>query len=272
LVALSLLSAWQGALNPWGITLPPHRLLQYAFSPAGRYLESLLPGSFAYTTLTDFDTLPIYPVHAWHTRLRKFDPALGALPLGDPGRDGVYVLSADDQATEELVETTFPDGRWDLRTEELAIYRVPPGVQSAWPGQLVEAEFGGLIRLLGSDSLPDELRPGDTVRVRLYWRALAPIGERYTAFVHLLGPTNPSTGNPLWAQDDHQPGRETYPTDFWLPGEIVLDAFQFTVPDDAPAGEYALTTGFYKLETLQRLGRSDGQGDTATLSRITVAP
>jgi hypothetical protein len=272
LIVLSLLSAWQGALNPWGVTLPPHRLLQYVFSPAGRYLEGLPSGAFAYTTLTDSDALPVYPVHAWHTRLRKFDPALGALPLGDPSRDGVYVLSADDQAIAELVETAFPNGQWDLRTEEVVIYRVPPDADRARPRQPVEAEFGGLIRLLGSGSLPDKLRPGDTVRVQLYWQALAPIRERYTAFVHLLGPTNPSTGTPLWAQDDHQPGRETYPTDFWLPGEIVLDTFQFTVPDDAPAGEYTLTTGFYKLETGQRLGRSDGQGDTATVSRLAVAP
>jgi hypothetical protein len=272
LVVLSLLSAWQGALNPWGVTLPPYRLLQYAFSPAGRYLGSLPSGTFAYTTLADFDTLPIYPVHAWHTRLRKFDPAQGALPLGDPGQDAVYVLSADAQVTEELVEMAFPNGQWDLRTERIAIYRVPASADRARPGQSAQAEFGGLIRLLGSDPLPDALRPGDTVRAQLYWQALAPIGERYTAFVHLLGPTNQSTGNPLWAQDDHQPGHETYPTDFWLPGEIVLDAFQFTIPGDAPAGEYTLTTGFYKLETLQRLGRSDGQGDTVMLSRTTVTP
>jgi hypothetical protein len=159
-----------------------------------------------------------------------------------------------------------------VRTEGIATYRASPGADRALPGQSVQAEFGGLIRLLGSDLLPDVLRPGDTVRVHLYWQALTPIGERYTAFVHLLGPTNPSTGNPLWAQDDHQPGSETYPTDFWLPGEIVLDAFQFTVPGDAPAGEYVVTTGFYKLETGQRLGRSDNQGDTAMLSRTIVTP
>jgi len=272
LIVLSLLLAWQGALNPWGVTLPPHRLLQYAFSPAGRYLEGLPSGTFAYTTLSDSNALPVYPVHAWHTRLRKFDPALGALPLGDPGREAVYVLGVDAQATGELVKTTFPDGRWDLRTGEIAIYRVSPDAERTRPRLPVEAEFGGLIRLLGSDSLPDELRPGDTVRVQLYWQALAPIGERYTAFVHLLGPTNPSTGNPLWAQDDHQPGQATYPTDFWLPGEVVLDGFQLVVPQEAPPGEYVLSTGFYNLVTLQRLGRSDATGDTAILYRITVVP
>ncbi len=94
----------------------------------------------------------------------------------------------------------------------------------------------------------------------------------YTAFVHLLGPLNQSTGTHLWAQDDHQPGHATYPTDRWLPGEVVLDRFPLLVPTDVPAGQYVLTTGFYDLATLQRLVRSDAPGDTVTLATVTVTP
>ena len=272
LAAFSLFSIWQGALSPWGVALPPFRLVQYAASAVGRYVESLPGDPIVYTTPTDVRYLPVYPVHAWHTSLREFDAASGVLPAGDPDRPAAYVLSAGDWITSRLLETTFPQGRWDLTTDEFAIYHVPPDPGRVRPIQPLQAEFAGRIRLLGCDPPPGAVHPGDTLTVRLYWQALAPIERSYTAFVHLLGPLNPSTGVPLWAQDDHQPGHASYPTDDWLPGEVVLDWFQFAVPDDAPPAAYTLATGFYDLATLQRLPRSDADGDTATLFDVTVVP
>ena len=92
--------------------------------------------------------------------------------------------------------------------------------------------------------------------------------RRYTAFVHLLGPLNPALGSPLWAQDDHEPGQATYSTDRWFPGEVIVDTFHLQIPADAPPGEYTLSTGFYDLETMARLPRSDATGDTVTMARI----
>jgi len=94
--------------------------------------------------------------------------------------------------------------------------------------------------------------------------------QRYTAFVHLLGPPNPALGSPLWAQDDHEPGQATYSTDRWFPGEVIVDTFDLQIPADAPPGEYTLSTGFYDLETMARLPRSDATGDTATMTEITL--
>jgi len=270
LAVISLFSAWQGAISPWGVTLPPFRLLEYATSAIGRYAESVPTGTIIYTTISRVRYLPVFPVHAWHTSLREFDVASGLFPAGDPDRPAVYVLGADDRATGTLLEATLPQGEWDLATGQLTVYRVPPGAGRVRPAQPLQAEFAGRIQLLGCDPPPESLRPGDTLTLRLYWQALVPMYHRYTAFVHLLGPPNPSTGGPLWAQDDHQPGRTIYPTDRWLPDEVVLDWFQFVIPEDAPPGEYTLTAGFYDLATLQRLARSDVQSDIATLFHITV--
>ncbi|MBL7064383.1 MAG: hypothetical protein ISS49_09310 [Anaerolineae bacterium] len=272
LAALSLFSAWQGAISPWGLALPPLHLLEYTVSAVGRYVESLPADTVVYATPPRVHYLPLFPVHAWHSSLREFDAASGMLPAGDPDRLAVYVLSADDQATGGLLEAVLPHGQWDLVAEGFTVYRVPPGVDRVRPREPLQAEFAGRIRLLGCDPPPESLRPGDTLTVQLYWRALAPIERGYTAFVHLLGPPNPFTGNLLWAQDDHQPGHTTYPTDHWLPGEVVLDWFRFVIPDDAPPGEYVLTTGFYDLATLQRLARSDAHGDTVTLFHVNVVP
>jgi hypothetical protein len=270
LAALSLFFTWQGAIAPWAPTLPTSRFLRYITSPVGRYLESLPGDAIIYATPSDVDYLPKSPAHAWHTSLREFDPSLGLLPTGSPGRSVVYVLSADDESTPQLLEATFPGGQWELNAETFVAFRVSPSAARVQPERPSEAEFAGAIRLLGCDPPPKALYPNDAVTVRLYWQALAPVEEPYTAFVHLLGPQNPSTGNPLWAQDDHQPGRSTYPTDYWIPGEVVIGTFQFAIPSDAPPGEYVLATGFYDLATLQRLGRSDTQGEVAEMYRITV--
>jgi len=271
LSALSLLSAWRGALDPWGEALPPLRL-ETPRSAVGRYVEDLPAGAVVYATPPRVRHLPLFPAPAWHGRLREFDAASGVLPAGDPDRPVVYVLKADDRATGALLEAAFPQGRWDLIAEGAAVYRVPPGADRVRPRRPLQAEFAGRIRLLGYDPPPESFHPGDTLAVRLYWRALTPMERGYTAFVHLLGPVNPATNTPLWAQDDHQPGHAAYPTDRWFPGEVVVDQFRFSVPADAPAGEYILTTGFYDLATLRRLARDDAASDTATLATITVAP
>jgi hypothetical protein len=271
LVVISVFSAWQGALNPWGWSPTPLGFVEYVTSPIGHYLERLPDDTVTYTTIDTPHYLPVCPMHVWHTSLRKFEPAVGALPAGIPGRPAIYVLNADDWATADWLTTIFPQGQWDLSTREIVVYRVPADVERVRPAQPLRAEFGGRIRLLGCDLSPTSLRSGDTVTMQLYWQATTKMYRPYTAFVHLLGPTNPATNGPLWAQDDHQPGHIVYMTERWLPGEIVLDRFQFTVPDDTPPGEYTVTTGFYDPVTLQRLDRSDAQGDTATLYQITVS-
>lgn len=206
LAIFSLLFTWQGVLAPWAPTLPAFGLLRYVVSPIGRYLEGLPADTVLYTTSPHVHYLPVYPTHAWHTSLREFNPFVGVLPAGILDRPAIYVLSTGDQTASELLKTTLPGGRWDLNTRAFTVYRVPPGVDRVRPRRSLGAEFAELIQLIGCDPPPAKLRPGDTVRVQLYWRAKALIRERYTAFVHLLGPRNPSTDGPLWAQDDHQPG------------------------------------------------------------------
>jgi len=203
-------------------------------------------------------------------RPRDFYGPAGLLPAGEPGRETVYLILEGDETTADLLEVTFPAGRWDTRNTVFAAYHVPPAADRARPQHVVQADFASLIRLVGFDLPSTDLHPGDTLSVRLTWQALAVVDRRYTAFVHLLGPHNPASGSPLWAQDDHEPGHTTYTTDRWFSGEVIMDTFHLQVPTDAPPGAYTLSTGFYDLETLGRLPRSDATGDTATMTTITL--
>ncbi len=91
---------------------------------------------------------------------------------------------------------------------------------------------------------------GTAVPLTLQWQPTAPISQDYQIFVHLR---DPITGEIL-AQADGSPLDGWYPTSWWEPGEIVIDARQFIVPDTLLPGSYQLVAGFYDLTTTIRAG------------------
>jgi 4-amino-4-deoxy-L-arabinose transferase-like glycosyltransferase len=271
------------------------RIFHEEMATIGRYIGGLPDDAVVYVTPTQkyYATLLVAmqcperfncarlvePLAEGGKRSRPIDfygPA-GLLPAGDPERETVYLILEGDETTADLLEVAFPNGQWDIQNATFAAYRVPPGLDRVRPQNTIHADFAGLtrdlaglIRLIGFDLPSTNVHPGDTLSVRLTWQALESMDRRYTAFAHLLGPPNPALGVPLWAQDDHEPGQATYSTDRWFPGEVIVDTFHLQIPADAPPGEYTLSTGFYDLETMARLPRSDATGDTATMTRITL--
>lgn len=78
------------------------------------------------------------------------------------------------------------------------------------------------------------VQEGEKLVVTLAWQALAPMGQNYTRFFHILAPDG------LVAQVDGFPLNHSYPTSQWQVGEFVVE--QVVV---SPVGEYGLQTGFY---------------------------
>ena len=76
----------------------------------------------------------------------------------------------------------------------------------------------------------EELRPGDTLRLTLYWRAAAKLDLDYTVFVHLL-----DAARRVRAQVDSFPDAGMQPTSQWRPDELVRDAYQIAIPAELPA-------------------------------------
>ena len=124
---------------------------------------------------------------------------------------------------------------------------------------------GDAISLLGY-RLPAKspIRPGGSIKVYLYWQALASPPSDFTAFVHLL-----DGAGVLRAQSDAAPRSGTYPTLIWMPGEIVMDSRTLTLAQDAPPGDYHLEVGMYEWPSLVRLPMADvqhrSQGDHIVL-------
>lgn len=125
----------------------------------------------------------------------------------------------------------------------------------------VSYRFGDRIELVGYELAPRRVRPGDTVVLTLYWRALGPTEHDYTVFTHILEP--PQT---LWGQEDRPP---TPPTSQWRAGEVYRETYTLRVKPETPPGFYEVEIGLYRPDTGERLRLEDGQ-NFLLLSRIRV--
>lgn len=116
-----------------------------------------------------------------------------------------------------------------------------------------------------------EMRPNETLDVRLKWQGLRQWNANYTAFVHLIGPDGK-----LHGQVDQWPIEGTLPTTDWAPGRVVDDAYRVPLAGDAPPGVYQVEVGWYLLATLRRLPVVDAEGrpvdDHVIVGEVTVRP
>ncbi len=131
---------------------------------------------------------------------------------------------------------------------EVATVRVvpaePPPPPDDWP-----AEIGDNIALAGATIEPEQVLPGQSVRVLVRW--YVPVGrprQDYTTLVHLGQPDAPplSTG-------DSPPLGGNYPTSAWGNGETIDDSYILAIPAGLPSGRYPVWIGLYNPATGERL-------------------
>jgi hypothetical protein len=132
--------------------------------------------------------------------------------------------------------------------------------------------FANQLELLGYAMDRRALRPGETLRLTLYWRALGPIPANYSVFAHVRG-----EGETLWAGQDNWPQQGAAPTASWQAGDVFVDPYDLRLREDTPPGLYDVEVGLYEAGTGTRLRAvaDDGRltdADFVFLSRIRVVP
>jgi hypothetical protein len=134
----------------------------------------------------------------------------------------------------------------------------------------VSYNFGDQIELIGFDVDRRTAVPGETITLRVVWRALIGPERDYTAFVHVL--QLPQT---KWAGVDQQPAP---PTSSWQPGQVVGESYLLAIDTAAPPGVYDIELGVYyftddsnieRLKVLTRDGRQ--QQDYVLIGKVRVA-
>ena len=123
----------------------------------------------------------------------------------------------------------------------------------------LQVNLGNEVELLGYDLDRTSAKPGDSLHLTLYWRALSSMDASYTVFTHLLDGESRT-----WGQKDNVPQSGAYPTTLWVEGEVVADEYEIVVKPDAPTGQYVIEVGMYlpqsgeRLPVLDELGQVEG--------------
>jgi hypothetical protein len=155
--------------------------------------------------------------------------------------------------------------------------------------QPIDANFENKVKLIGYNS-PQLSAVGDNdmfllrpagcltepgacqLRFDFYWQGLSEMDQLYTVFLHLV-----DEQGQIVAQHDRGPGiRAKEPTTSWLPGEVVLDPVDLSLPPDLAPGQYTLRMGMYLAPDGPRLQRLNAQGqvvgDFVEVGTVAVEP
>lgn len=148
---------------------------------------------------------------------------------------------------------------WRYLRPAFASPRLPDGLPAM--ARPVGIAFQNGVELAGYEALARDLRPGQEVRLTLYWRAPAQSGQRYRTWVQ-LGPQDATryvAGRDTWL------GGTLYPSDLWQAGDTVRQTFRLEIPHQvAVPGLYWVRAGLTD-ETGARIPLADGSGDMAVL-------
>ncbi len=126
--------------------------------------------------------------------------------------------------------------------------------------------FADRIELRGYAIESRVVKPGDILRVTLYWRAHTPMHESYRVFVHLIG-----AGDQFAGGVDVIPARGAFPTVYWKPGDALRDVVAVPIAN-APPGKYLVEVGLYPVgKPGERLSTETGD-DRAILGAVKLAP
>ncbi len=183
------------------------------------------------------------PTSAWPPALHLRNPMTITLPADIPAIRYTLTVGLYEPRTLERLATEACDGCAALPLAYVWLLPTGPLDGSAIPYPL-DYHLGEEISLLGYG-----LETGDTTQLTLYWRARSRLPSGYTVFVHAY-----DDSGSLLARADSPPGGGLYPTDAWLPGQLIADLHTL----ELPAATRFLAVGLYDPATMTRLPAVQG--------------
>jgi len=134
------------------------------------------------------------------------------------------------------------------------------------PERALSLQYGDVAQLVGlSPSMP-KARPGDLIRITLYWRALRPAQTSLLAYLH--------SANSDVVKRDSLPGTGNLLSTDWRPGQTWAEHYVVVIPPDAsPQNVYPLLAGLYDPAATQNLPAAnvDGKPVDPVIGRIAIS-
>lgn len=206
--------------------------------------------------------------------LQQWDEALDVLShenIDETGHTGewTHVLSLLDDPSQ------FPEIPAQVREK---LNEMRQAFSPTIPAALI---FGDQMRFAGYDVSASSLKPGEQMRIRYYWQALAAMKTNYTIFVHITRQGESATalavnrllrrigiGQARMFQQDHAPLNGVYSTRQWLKGEWLREEYTVTIPPQLVPGVYDIWLGVYDQVGKQRL--TCEAGEKAKIGTLTI--
>jgi hypothetical protein len=126
-------------------------------------------------------------------------------------------------------------------------------------------QYGDTAQLIGMAPAQPRARPGQTIRITLYWRALRPSEVSLQAYLHSVDSDA--------VRRDSLPGTGNLLSTDWQPGETWAESYVVSIPADIPTQTTsALIAGLYDPKTGETLTATDAQGQEVTpvIGRIAI--
>lgn len=152
------------------------------------------------------------------------------------------------------IEQTWRDANGDVYAN--AYLRPAQSLPDRSPSYPLAQRLGDGIQLAGYDVQQATLPEAEMLYLQLHWQVESQPSNDWTVFTHLVDTAAPE-GAPLTGYDS-RPGSGALPTPRWQPGWRVLDEYQIRLPDDLPAGRYALRIGLYDASSARLPSQGNG--------------
>lgn len=170
-------------------------------------------------------------------------------------KNAIWVISAE---ASKAAEAQFRVGtvQLDLQLPQDRQFDTARLPVSLWPE---DTRLGTALSLIAVQLDQLIARPGETLPLTLYWRALAPMNSSYIVFVQIIDEERVKAG-----QVDRLPCDGGCPTNTWRSGDLIGEWYDVPIRADAAPGRYQLIAGMYDQATGERLPLLDSQGTTTS--------
>jgi 4-amino-4-deoxy-L-arabinose transferase-like glycosyltransferase len=145
----------------------------------------------------------------------------------------------------------------------LPSYSVSPAPSDDQIARPLSLRFGSVAELVGMSPANPQGRPGDLIRITLYWRALRSADSDLLSYLH-------SADSPVVKRDSY-PGTGNLLATDWQPGERWAESYLVAIPPDAPIqSTFPLLAGLYDPKLGQALPVTAGGSGQAVIGRIAI--
>lgn len=140
-------------------------------------------------------------------------------------------------------------------------------------GEMRPVEFDEQIEFLGyrldrpHDDGPAVYAWGENMEITMYFKVHRRVPRSQEIFMHI-----DFTGHRL--HGDHDPVRGNYPTNHWLPGDVIKDVHEVEIERFSPPGMYTMWMGFYRGDDRMNVSPDEAHDgdDRVEMGRIRVVP